>query len=242
MPSPSSVNIILPPVHGYRGETPTPAPVAKPRGLVVAISREAGARGATVAKKVGELLGWQVFDPETIDYLVQNDTAREQFLTEIPESARAWAASHLALLRRKGKVGTSADAATMVELLLAVGARGDAVILGRGAGFVLPVETTVHVRIVAPLDARVQYFAQELRMTREEATAEVRSRDEQRANFLRETLGRDATEATAYDVVINVQRLGIEGTAQFIGWAVRTKQMFAEIRDAAGEPEDVPTA
>ena len=25
--------------------------------------------------------------------------------------------------------------------------------------------------------------------------------------------------------------LGIEGTAQFIGWAVRTKQMFAEIRE-----------
>ena len=44
-----------PPVHGFRGDTPTPPPLTHPRGLSIAISREAGARGATIARKVGEL-------------------------------------------------------------------------------------------------------------------------------------------------------------------------------------------
>ena len=72
----------------------------------------------------------------------------------------------------------------MIRVLLAVAARGDAVIVGRGAGFLLPAESTVHVRVIAPLERRVAYFAQSLRLSREEAAAEVRARDERRAEFL----------------------------------------------------------
>jgi cytidylate kinase len=240
--SSSATNTPAPPVHGYRGEAPTPAPLTRPRGLAVAISREAGARGWTVAKKVSALLGWQVFDTETLDYLGQDDTARSQFFAEIPEAARAWAAAHLARLRTKQKLTTDPDTLEMIELVLAVAARGDAVIVGRGAGFLLPPETTVHVRVVAPFEARVAYFAQAFRMTREEAAAEVRSRDDRRAKFLAATLGRDVADPTGYDAVVNSERLGTEATAQFIQWAVRTKQMFAEIKaaDQAVSLEDLP--
>jgi cytidylate kinase len=222
------------PVHGYRGEAPTPPPPSRPRGLSVAISREAGARGGSVARKVGELLGWQVFDQESLDYLVKNDTARGQFLAEVPDTAKAWASAHFARLRNKQKLPAATDPGTaaMIELMLAVAARGDAVILGRGAGFLLPAETTVHVRVVAPLESRVAYFAQWLRLPREEAAAEVTARDVRRGEYLKATLGRDPADPTGYDAVVNAERLGIEGTAQFIQWAVRTKQMYAELRDS----------
>jgi cytidylate kinase len=230
--SSSVTNFPVPPAHGYRGEAPTPAPLTRPRGLAVAISREAGARGWTIAQKVGTLLGWQLFDTETLDYLVQNETARGQFFAEVPESARAWATAHLTRLRAKQQITADADTIAMIELVLAVAARGDAVIVGRGAGFLLPPETTVHVRVVAPLESRVAYLAQSLRLTREEAAAEVRARDDRRAKFLQATIGRDPADPTGYDAVVNVDRLGIEGAAQFIGWAVRTKQMFAEIKES----------
>jgi cytidylate kinase len=228
----SVTDLPSPPVHGYRGETPTPAPLTRPRGLAIAISREAGARGGTIAKKVGALLGWQVFDPDTIEYLVQDDTAREQFLAEVPESAKAWASAHLARLCRQQKVVADPDTARTIELVLAIAARGQAVIVGRGAGYLLPPETTVHVRIVSSLESRVAYFAQWAFLTREEAAAEVRARDERRGKFIAETLGRDAADPTGYDVVVNVDRLGVEGVAQFIGCAVKTKQMLGEFKDA----------
>ena len=42
-----------PPLHGYRG-TPTPPPmVSRPLGVTVAISREAGSRGGSIAAAVG---------------------------------------------------------------------------------------------------------------------------------------------------------------------------------------------
>jgi cytidylate kinase len=221
-----------PPVHGFRGDTPTPPPLSHPRGLSVAISREAGARGATIARKVGELVGWQVFDQESLDYLVQDDTARQQLQAEVPSSARAWAEAYFTRIQLNQKLASDPDTAAMIRILLAVAARGDAVIVGRGAGFLLPAESTVHVRVIAPFEHRVAFFAQSLRLSREEAATEVRVRDERRAEFLKRTLNRDPADPTGYDVVVNADRLGLEGSAQLIAWAIRTKQMFDEIRSA----------
>lgn len=222
------------PLHGFRGdaaETP-----ARPAGLTVAISRQAGARGTTIARKVAEILSWQVFDHDTLDYLVNDDTARAQLLADVPPDAQRWADGHLAYLRNEHRLNADADALRLARLVLAVAARGNAVIVGRAAGFLLPRATTVHARVVSPLDARVAYMAQELRLTRPEAVEEVRARDERRAAFLDQTLAMDASDLTAYDVVVNSDRLGVEGAAQFVGWAVRTKQMFAELADAPSPP------
>jgi cytidylate kinase len=230
-----------PPAHGYRGE-PEPTPLAHPRKISVAISREAGARGGSIARKVGELLCWQVFDQETIDYLIQNDDAREQLLFDLSSESLAWANFHCARLSREHNLASDSDTQRMIQLLLAVAARGDAVIVGRGAGYFLPSETTLHARVIAPLESRVAYFAQWLRLNRDEAAAEVRSRDHRRTKFLSSILGRNPADSSNYDIVVNSGRLGIEPAAQFIGWAVRTKQMFAELQesDDSAQLNDLP--
>ena len=234
-----AADIPTPPAHGYRGD-PEPVLPARPRGLSVAISREAGARGGSIARKVGELLGWQVFDQESIDYLIQNDTAREQMLAEVPAAALAWTQAHFNRLQDEQKLVTDPDTAAMIRLLFAVAARGEAIILGRGAGYLLPAETTLHVRVVAPWEDRVVYFAQLLRLSRDEGAAEVQARDERRSHYIDRILGRNAAEVTAYDVVVNSGRLGVEGAAQFISWAVRTKQAFLDLQASEAESPDFP--
>jgi cytidylate kinase len=230
-----------PPAHGFRGE-PEPATLAAPRGLSVAISREAGARGGSIARKVGELLSWQVFDQETIDYLMQNDDACEQLSSDLPATAKSWASLHFTRIKREQKHTNDPDTARMIKLLLTVAARGNAVIVGRGAGYLLPAESTLHARVIAPLESRVAYFAQWLRLNRDDAAAEVRARDQGRSKFLSSFLGRNPADSTNYDLVVNSSRLGIEAAAQFIGWAVRTKQMFAELKesDDSNQLEDLP--
>lgn len=223
------------PMHGFRGDEPTAA-LTRPRGLTVAISRQAGARGTTIARKVADILAWQVFDHDTLDYLVQNDNARGQLLADVPADAQRWADAQLAHLQRDRNLSADPDALQLIRLVLTVAARGSAVIVGRAAGFMLPAETTIHVRVIAPAEARIAYMAQELRLTRPEAAEEVRARDDRRAIFLDRTLALDPSDLTAYDAVVNSARLGVEGAAQFIGWAVRTKQMFTEIADEPARP------
>ena len=70
------------PLHGYRGETRVTA--RPPRGLTVVITRQAGARGGRIAKRVGQILGWQLFDQEMLGYLVQSESAKAELLADVP--------------------------------------------------------------------------------------------------------------------------------------------------------------
>src|SRR5262245_46041391 len=101
------------PLHGFRGKEEASS-LTRPRGLTVAISRQAGARGTTIARKVAEILDWQVFDQDTLDYLAQNDTARAQLLADVPANAQRWADAQLALLQRDCGLRVDAEALRLV--------------------------------------------------------------------------------------------------------------------------------
>lgn len=227
----SAADFPTPPAHGFRGD-PTPPSIARPQGISLAISREAGARGGSIARKVGELLDWQVYDQETLDYLIQNDSSRDQLLADLPDTALTWMNSQFCRLERDQRLIADPDLGGMIRLLLAIAARGDAVIVGRGAGYLLPQDTTLHVRVISPLESRVAYFAQWLRLNHEEAIDELRSREERRTKFLGRILECNPADSTEYDLVVNSGRLGIEAASQCISWAVRMKQMFSELRDS----------
>src|SRR5262249_8598602 len=65
------------PLHGYRGSEAKAAARGIPAGLTIAISREAGARGATIAKRAGEKLNWEVYSQDMLEYGAQNAALRQ---------------------------------------------------------------------------------------------------------------------------------------------------------------------
>jgi len=216
------------PLHGYRGAATPPPMLERPRGLTVAISREAGARGTSIAHAIGRLLGWQVYPQDMLDFLAHDDTARAEMLKDLPEAAIHWAALQAAGFQSRRNLPDDHDGAAAARLIFALAARGEAVVVGRGAGFILPKETTVHVRIVAPVAVRTAYLAQWLRQTDDEAAAEAASRDRRRASFIRTMTDIPLEDVTAYDLVLNSARLNPESVAQVIAEAVRTKQLETE--------------
>ncbi|HET6576669.1 MAG TPA: cytidylate kinase-like family protein [Fimbriiglobus sp.] len=225
MPTNPETPAPAPPLHGYRG-APTPPPVRlKPRGLTVAVSRESGSRGGTIAAAAGRLLGWTVYDQEMIDFLARDEAARQELLADVPATARLWAEAELAKLARARELPPGSDAVAVARLVLILAARGEAVLVGRGAGFVLPAATTVHVRVVAPVRQRVAYLSQWMRLTEPEAAAEVRARDRKRSEFLATLADGDPNAPTAYDLLLNSDRLGLEACAELIAQAVRAKQL-----------------
>src|SRR5947208_212311 len=144
------------PLHGYRGE---PAPAAAdrwPSGLTIALSRESGARGGSIARRVGRKLGWHVADQEVLEFLTQD----EQAFQELPAAAREWADERLDQLLRAHVIGNEAGIVALARAVLLLGAQGEVVLVGRGAGYILPPATTLHVRVVAPEADRIAYMSQ----------------------------------------------------------------------------------
>jgi cytidylate kinase len=115
------------------------------------------------------------------------------------------------------------------RLIYMIAARGESIIVGRGAGILLHTDTTLNVRIVAPLSERVAYLSQWLRLAEHEAAAEVESRDAARRRLHKELTDREATDLTQYDIVLNSGRLGVPLSAQLIIQAVRSKKVAEEM-------------
>jgi hypothetical protein len=235
MPSPLGV-ATSPPLHGYRGDTAPPPRPPKPKGLTVAVSRQAGARGGSVAKRAAQLLGWQSFDQEALDYLTRDETARAELLHDLPAGAKDWADAQATRLSVGKNWGPGSPTADMVRLILTLAARGEVVIVGRGAGFLLPAETTVHVRVVAPLEQRVAYLSDLLRLPPAEAAVEVHDRDRGRESFIAGVVAVDPADAGGYDLVLNTGRLGEFAAAGLIVQAV-VGRMAAAAGGSSGEFE-----
>ncbi len=205
------------PLHGFRGETSERE--RWPAGLTIAVSREAGARGSSIARRVGRKLGWQVYDQDQIEFMSQTESPTQA----LPEAAQAWTESWLRHLQERGSLSSDPTVVRLARLVLALAAQGEAVLIGRGAGHMLPVATTLHVRVVAPKSARIAYMKQLLRLTEDEAAEEVLRRDAGRAEFLRKHLHLRAHDPHPYDLFVNSGRLSEEACADLITLAARAK-------------------
>jgi cytidylate kinase len=210
------------PRHGFRGELQE-APPPFPWGLTVAISREAGARGATIAKRAGEKLGWQVYSQELLEYIAQEGTFRQDVLDRLPASANVWVDERLNRLLKEQNLSANASILDLARMILSLGAQGEVVLLGRGAGCILPSRTTLHVRLVAPLADRIAYMSQWMRLTEDEAAEQVRTRDKLRSEFIAAHFHRDVGDVHQFDMVLNTSLLGEERCADLIVHGARTK-------------------
>lgn len=220
----------LSPLHGYRGDIAPRIAARPPRGLTVVISREAGARGGRIAKRVGQLLGWQVFDQEMLGYLVQSESAKAELLADVPAEALAWAnLEHARQLDARHLGG--GDQTELLRLAFVLAAKGEMVLVGRGVGELLPEATTVNVRVIAPLAQRVAYFTQWLRLTPSEAELEVAARDGVRNALQIALVGSDPNDLSQYDLLLNSGRLGEAECAELIAQAVRVKQLLPDASD-----------
>jgi cytidylate kinase len=218
-----------PPRHGYQGDRgAAPRPAAGPAGLSIALSREAGARGGAIGRRLGQKLGWQVFDQEVLEYMAQDAVVRQSVQDNLSPAAAEWAEARLKELLREESLSQHPAILNLARVVLALGAQGEAVMVGRGAGFILPRETTLHVRLVAPLPERIAYMSQWLRLPTAAAEEAVRERDARRVEFLEAHFNRNGGDVHHYDMLLNTSLLGEEVCAELIALAARAR--------AAGEP------
>ena len=208
------------PQHGFQGDrAPAPPGSGVPAALTVALSREAGARGSTIARRAGRKLGWQVYDQELLEYMAQDPTVIQGMMAALKPAALAWVEGNLERLLRAENVSQHPPVINLARVILTLGVQGGVVLIGRGAGCILPRESTLHVRIIAALEDRIAYMAQWLRLTAEEAAERVRLRDERRAEFVETHFGRQPGDVYQYDLLLNSGVLGEEVCADLIARA-----------------------
>ena len=209
--------------------------------MIITISRQFGAGGAEVAKRVADRLQWRVADNEFVERvaaragLTPDEVAvREERVPNFLERL-AWA---LASASAELAVPTGATMEGLSEPLMVrvtesvvgeIAREGRVVLVGRGAAAILGErERTLHVQVVAPRGVRIERIAGRLEVPLDEAKKRVNESDARRSKYHKEYYGRDWADPVNYHMVINTGYLGLDGTADLVvreagrrGWAFR---------------------
>jgi len=200
----------------------------------ICISRETGAGGGAIALLVGRRLGWKVYDHELLEAIAHRMELPVDDVRSFDELAPSVVQDWLLPLREEHYAPQEAYLDHLAKLIEAIGRAGEAVLVGRGAGFMLPRETTLSVRIIAPLRIRALRLAERTGVSVRTARRAARDLDRRRGQFDR-TMHRMASgDPHNYDMVLDSQSLGLDIAVEVIVRAVEAGWPEAMARPGPG--------
>jgi cytidylate kinase len=199
--------------------------------MIITISRQFGAGGSEVARRVAESLGWRVVDNELIDEVARRAGLAPEEVAQKEERApgflerltRALARSVPELFSGAGEKVPEPDEARIVRvterMVAELAAAGRVVMVGRAGAVVLSAEgehDALNVKLVAPVGYRIDVAMRRLHLDREAAARVLQDTDANRARYVKQNYQRDWDDATSYHMVLNTGSLGIDGAVRVI--------------------------
>ena len=183
---------------------------------VITLSREPGSGGKLVAKAVADRLGLELFHQEIINAMAANADTSDRVIRTLDEKGVSMLEDWVSAAISDRHLWPDEYAQVMMRVIGTIGRHGKALIVGRGANFVLPPENRFRVRIIAPLEMRVDRVAETFGVAKKEAKKRVLRTESDRRAFVRKYFHSDIRDPANYDMVLNTGTLAVESAAAAI--------------------------
>jgi cytidylate kinase len=181
----------------------------------VTISREVGVRGEEVAHALSTKLGWPVFGKNLLEAMAGNNAVRHQIYSSMDERDMAWWEETLrSLLDQQFTLNDYFH--RLCETVFSLARQSSCVFVGRGCDLILPSQLGFRVRLVAPLDQRLERLANEKGLSPENAERELKRIGRERSEFLRHHFRVAPEDPTRHDLTINLERTTVDQAADTI--------------------------
>jgi cytidylate kinase len=189
--------------HSYRHSHEEARLTPDSPALTIALSRQVGAGGTSIATEVGNRLGWPVYDHALLERIAQEMHLRTRLLESVDERRTHWLTECAESFVQSPTVSTNAYVRHLIQTILSLGAHGSCLIVGRGSPYILPPATTLRVRIVADREHRILGLSRERGISRADADAQLDNIDRERVAFIKEHFLKDPRDPQNFDVVLN---------------------------------------
>jgi cytidylate kinase len=197
---------------------------------VITISRQFGAEGKIIGRRIADTLGYYYADEDIIERAVveiyASPKGRKIFEAEPGDKLKRF-------ISMLNPFGTSLmelplsdkeryiDGYKYVELLNLImpkiAREGNAVIIGRGGQYVLRgLEDTYHILLVAKEEDRIKFIENDYRVSRERTVQILKRMAKRRANLYSYFGKKDYDDPKLYDLVLNMSLLSIDKAEELI--------------------------
>jgi CMP/dCMP kinase len=172
---------------------------------IITVSREYGAGGGEVARRVAEALGWQLLDRELLHEAAALEHLPDEDLQSLDEKALSVADRFRLHPPHQHYIHG------LREAVRRAAARRHVVLVGRGTRQLLAeTEEAFHLRLVAPREWRAGRMAKQEGWSLEYALARCTEVDRTRERFTRYFFGVESLQPAQYDLVVNTGRVPLD--------------------------------
>jgi cytidylate kinase len=177
---------------------------------VVAISRQHGAGGEELARRLAQSLHLDLFDSELIHRIADSVHLSDRLVQTLDERDREALTDLLLSIGSPEYLSTARYREHLAWVVGTIARHGGAVILGRGAHVILRPGEALRVRVTAPLDARVKDVMRREGVDAREARRRNTTVEAERRAFLRRHFRADVEDMAHFDMMVNTGALGLD--------------------------------
>ena len=201
---------------------------------LITISREAGTNahgiGRYIIMRLAEYAdpdlntGWDLFDQKLCALIAQNKSLDADYDTLLNDKYRGGGLHRMVYELLIGTPQEYRIQKKIEEVIHLLARLGKVVIIGRG-GFQIArhMPGAIHLRLVAPMEYRVNAVMQYDNLSEEAAVKKIKETDEERARFLKSHHNCDIHDPTNFDAVWNVARFEVPETVNTVAELVRLR-------------------
>ncbi len=194
------------------------------------ISREYGCLAHSVAEKLLERIDgdsrWVIYDRTLVDKIIDDLGLSGSLAATLTDGARGAMTNFFQTTFSRFPSDLSVYR-KLVETVRMLALNGNAVIIGRVANMMTrDFKTGYHVRLVAPIESRVDNLCALYGITRREAQQKIQAGMEGREDYVIKHLKIDTADPSGYDLVINTASMTPQMTADYIAAAMKIKGLL----------------
>ncbi len=182
---------------------------------IITISREPGSGGRQVAEKIAQFMGFDLFHQEIIYKMAELANVSVRLLESLDEKGlnvlEDWVASFY-----EKHLWQDQYHKHLAKVVTTINKQGRAIIVGRGAGFILPADSRFRVRLVAPMKLRIHIISRTYGISKIEAKQNILRAESERRAFIKKYFYADISDPKNYDLVINMENLTVDAAANII--------------------------
>lgn len=192
---------------------------------VITMSRLPGSGGWYLAKRVSEDLKIDYWDREIIDEVAKSAKVSKRLIKSLDEQDRSILDDWIDSLGER-HLWPYEFVEHLTRVVGTIGAHGHAVIVGRGASFILPPAVSLRILVVAPLEVRINNVSAYFKISKEEARQKVMTTEADRIAFIRKYFNADMLNPINYDLVINTQNFNLDAASKIVKEAFNSRKWY----------------
>ena len=176
---------------------------------IITVATQPGSGGSIVAQEVANRLNLHYFHHDIVAEIAKTSKIRSTVINTLEKERLSGVKDFVSSLIEDQYIHPGTYMRHLIEVVHTIAQHGRAVIVGRGANFILPPEEIFAVRVTAPLETRIRNVALSFRVTSDAAKRRVVGRESRRKAFVRRSFDVDIADPIHYNLTINTGRMTI---------------------------------